>query len=208
MKPAFTLSGFFAAVFILGCASQETASGGGPVRRDFAVSNDPTEVIMTMGARDMVHPPGSRSLELFGDGWLQRRSDSPGGSSRIADGIRIDRSEIEAAFADVVDFGLLEADLGLVHDAVQPAHGVLPDGRRWVQGSSEPDTGWSVTMHFDQVQILSETRVRHRIQFSLEPFVRYRKARMDIPAIEGIARIADRMARWIGQLEEAERASK
>jgi hypothetical protein len=208
MKPAFALSAFFAATSFLALVLYGTDGSKTSPPRDYVVSDDPTQVIMTMGARDMVHPPGAHRLELFGDGWLQRHSYTDGGSKRSAVGVRIDRGEIGAAFADAVNFGLLEADLREIREAVQPTSGVLPDGRRWVEGGSEPGTGWSVTMHFEQVQVSSGTQFRYPIKFNFEPFVRYRGARMDIPAIEGIARVADRVASWIAQLEAAEGGPK
>lgn len=208
MKPAFALSAFFAATSFLALVLHGTDSSKSSPPRDYVVSNEPAQVIMTMGARDMVHPPGAQRLELFGDGWLQRHSDSNGGSKRSAAGVRIDRGEIEAAFADAVAFGLLDADLRVIRETVQPTSGVLPDGRRWVEGSSEPGTGWSVTMHFEQVQVLSGMQFGYRIKFNFEPFVRYRETRKDIVAIEGIARVADRVASWIGELEAVEGGPK
>ncbi len=162
---------------------------------EFTLSREPGEIILVLGRRDMVAGASSR-FEILGDGWIQRKLETDVEAGRRAAGVYLQREEVEAAVRDLVDYGVLEADLRQIREAIEPTHGVLPDGRRWVEGSSEPGTDWMIAVHFESAAVRSKLQRDFTLRFSPEPFVRYRAKRPDIPALEGISRFTDRIGPW------------
>lgn len=190
-------SAALAAAVFLACGDGEQSG------REFVVSADSNVVVLTVGIGDIV-APGNWQYDLFGDGWFRLRSGQLKNSRGPSDaGVALGRAELEALFADLVDYGVVEADLARIHEEIEPSHGILPDGRRWVQGSSEPGAGFSISATFNCVRIGSELVRGRAVSFRLEPFVRYRAKRPDIRALEGIARVGERASSWIVLLEEA-----
>lgn len=181
---------------------------GGASRADFVVSSDPNVVVLSVQIRDII-APGLWQYELFGDGWFRQRGDSLETPRRPSDsGILLGRAEVEAAFADLVDFGVAEADFSRIHQEIEPSYGVLPDGRRFYVGVSEPGAGCVISATFDSVKVGGELVRARAIRFALEPFVSYRSKRPDIRALEGIARVGERVSGWLGQLEEATKGAR
>jgi hypothetical protein len=201
MKPALALAGgaLAATVIVLLVAGSDITSGAST--GSFRISTDPAQIVLTMRMREMVHPPGARRYEVFGDGWIQRHDAEPESRLRTSAGLLLDRAEVAAAVSDLVDFGVLEADLRQLAETIEPKSGVLPDGRRWVQGSAEPGTGWVVTVKFEEVSVRSEPKSNYTLKFSLEPFLRGRSKHPEIRELEGISRFAEKVGRWMGALD-------
>lgn len=191
----------------LGVLALALVASGAPTRTaaDFSVSTDAKVVVLTIQIKDIV-APGLEQFELFGDGWLQRRGDQTGGQ-RAANsrGIMVDRAELQSALGDLVDYDVVNADLARIHEELEPSYGVLPDGRRFHTGVSEPGTGCVVTVNFESVGKEGKRAGSRTVSFALEPYTSHRYKRPDIRALEGIARFGEKLSDWLQRLRSAEK---
>ncbi|MEO8275142.1 MAG: hypothetical protein ABI639_02925 [Thermoanaerobaculia bacterium] len=179
-------------------------SASEPPARDFSASTNPDVVVVTIQIKD-IFAPGLEQFELFGDGWLQRRTTRSGGQRAASSpGIMINRKELREALADLVDYEVVGADLSAIHQELEPSYGVLPDGRRFHAGVSEPGTGCVVTVNFKSVEVRGVRVASPTVSFALEPFSSYRTKRPDIRALEGIARFGEKLKGWLMRLRSAE----
>jgi hypothetical protein len=61
-------------------------------------------------------------------------------------------------------------------------------------------------MRYKTVVVQGTQRTNYVVRFAFQPFVKFRSSRQDLPPIEGIARVSDRIDRWVAQLEAQEGA--
>ncbi len=194
----FCCTGILALVLVASSAPDPSASA-------FSVSGDPKVVVLTIQIKDIV-APGLEQFELFGDGWLQRRGSQSGGARAAnSSGIKLDRAELVGALGDLVDYDVASADLARIHEELEPSYGILPDGRRFHTGVSEPGTGCVVTVNFESVTVDGKRWGSRAVSFALEPYTSHRYKRPDIRALEGIARFGEKLSDWLQRLRSAEK---
>lgn len=194
-------------LFSLGILALVLVASSAPARsaRNFSVSSDPKVVVLTIQIKDIV-APGLEQFELLGDGWFQRRgSQTEAQRAATSTGISVDREELLEALSDLVEYDVVDADFARLHEALEPSYGVLPDGRRFHAGSSEPGTGCLVTVNFESVNVGGKRVESRDVSFTLEPYTSYRYRRPDISALEGIARFGEKLGGWLQRLRSAEK---